>query len=57
MENTVDGAASAASNEQSAVRNAKPAATLKLVLLWLAVGIPMVWGIMNALQDVQTLFP
>lgn len=57
MENTLDGAAGAALGEQSAVRNANSAAsTLKLVLLWLAVGIPMLWGILKALQEVQPLF-
>jgi hypothetical protein len=57
MENTMDGAAGATSSEQSAVRNARSAASLKLVLLWIAVGIPMLWGIMKALENVQTLFP
>jgi hypothetical protein len=58
MENTLNGAADAPLSEQSAVQNAKnPASTLKLVLLWLAVSIPMLWGIMKALEDVQTLFP
>jgi hypothetical protein len=58
MENTLDSAAGAPLSEQSAVQNAKSAAsTLKLVLLWLAVGIPMLWGMMKALEDVQTLFP
>ncbi len=58
MENTLNGAADAPLSDQSAVQNAKSAAsTLKLVLLWLAVSIPMLWGIMKALEDVQTLFP
>jgi len=58
MENTLDGTAGASLSEQSAVQNAKSAAsTLKLVLVWLAVGIPMLWGMMKALEDVQTLFP
>lgn len=57
MENTLDGAARAALGEQSAVRNANSAASaLKFVLLWLAVGIPMLWGILKALQEVQPLF-
>jgi hypothetical protein len=57
MENTLDGAAGAALNEQPAVQNAKSeASTFKLVLLWLAVSIPMLWGIVKALQEVQPLF-
>jgi hypothetical protein len=57
MENTLGGAAGPALSEPSAVQNAKSAAsTLKLVLLWLAVSIPMLWGILKALEDVQPLF-
>jgi hypothetical protein len=57
MENTLDGAAGAALSEQPAVQNSKSAAsTFKLVLLWLAVSIPMLWGIVKALQEVQPLF-
>jgi len=38
------------------VQNAKGAgSTLKLVLVWLAVGIPMLWGMMKALEDVPAL--
>ena len=58
MENTLQGAAGAPLAEQSAVQNAKGAAsTLKLVLVWLAVSVPMLWGIMKALEDVRNLFP
>jgi hypothetical protein len=57
MENTLDNAAGAALSEQSAVQNAKNGASLKLVLVWLAVSIPMLWGILKALEDVQTIFP
>ena len=58
MENTLDSAAGAPSIEQSAVQNTQSAAAkLKLVLLWLAVGIPMLWGMMKALENVQTIFP
>ncbi len=57
MENAVNGGAGAALSEQPALQNAKSAATaLKLVLLWLAVSIPMLWGVLNALQEVQPLF-
>jgi hypothetical protein len=58
MENTLEGAADASVTEQSAVQNTKSAAsTLKLVMVWLAVSIPMLWGIMKALEDVRHLFP
>jgi hypothetical protein len=58
MENTLERAADASLAEQSAVQNARnAAATLKLVLVWLAVSIPMLWGIMKALEDVGKLFP
>jgi hypothetical protein len=55
MEDILDGAAGAPSSE-TAVQNAQSAAsTLKLVLIWLAVGIPMLWGMMKALEDVPAL--
>jgi len=55
MENTLNGAAGALS-EQSAVQNTKSTASaLKLVLVWIAVGIPMLWGMMKALEDVASL--
>ena len=58
MENTLQGAAAASLAEQSALQNTKSAAsTLKLVLVWLAISIPMLWGIMKALENVQTIFP
>ena len=58
MENTLQGAADASVAEQSAVQNTKSAAcTLRLALVWLAVSIPMLWGIMKALEDVRNLFP
>jgi len=70
MENTMDGAArrdegaarggegAARGGERSAVQNTISAGSkLKLVLLWLAVCIPMVWGVMKALEDVRKLLP
>lgn len=57
MENTLKGAAGAALSDQSAVQNdASATSALKLVLVWLAVSIPMLWGIMKALEEVQPLF-
>jgi hypothetical protein len=58
MENTLQGTAGAPLAERSALQNTKGAAsTLKLVLIWAAVSIPMLWGIMKALENVQTIFP
>jgi hypothetical protein len=57
MENTLAGAAGASGSEQPAVQNEKNVvATLTFVLLWIAVAIPMLWGIMKALDNVETLF-
>jgi hypothetical protein len=54
MEDTITGTAeeSRALGERSAVQNTS---TLKLVLLWLAVGLPLLWGVMKALEDVGNL--
>jgi hypothetical protein len=58
MENTLESLADASLTGQSAVQNTKTAASaLKLILVWLAVSIPMLWGIMKALENVQTIFP
>jgi hypothetical protein len=58
MDDTLDSAASASLSGQSALQNARSAAsTLKLALVWLAVSIPMLWGAMKALENVQTIFP
>jgi hypothetical protein len=58
MENTLGGAARGSSAKQSAVQNVKSGASmLKLVLLWLAVGIPLLWGVMKALQEPGNLMP
>jgi hypothetical protein len=57
MENTLGGAARGSIAEQSAVQNKSGASMLKLVLLWLAVGIPLLWGVMKALQEPGNLMP
>ncbi len=58
MENMLDGAARGSIARQSAVQNVKSGASIsKLVLLWLAVGIPMLWGVMKALQEPGNLMP
>jgi hypothetical protein len=55
MENTLEGAAGASLSDQSAVQNAKSDSSLKLLLVWLAVSVPMLWGMMKALEDVPAL--
>jgi hypothetical protein len=57
MENAMSGAEGVAlSGDQSAVQNSSAASSkLKLLLLWLAVGLPLLWGAMKALEDIGSL--
>jgi hypothetical protein len=57
MENTMSGAEGAAlSEDQTAVQNSSGVSSkFKLVLLWLAVGLPLLWGAMKALEDIGSL--
>jgi hypothetical protein len=58
MENTIDAADESPSRGgRSAVQNAGSTNALKLGLLWLVVGLPLLWGVMKALEDVGNLFP
>jgi hypothetical protein len=61
MENTLNGSAGriALDANKSALRNAGRSTIkqLKLVMLWLAVLLPLVWGAMDAVRDVRVLFP
>jgi hypothetical protein len=58
MENTLDGAARGSEDEQSALQNTHGGAFMfKLVMLWLAVGIPLLWGAIKALQEPGNLLP
>ena len=58
MENTITGAdVSRSQGERSAVQNASSTSALKLGLLWLVVGLPLLWGVMKALEDLGNLFP
>jgi hypothetical protein len=41
--------------DRPALQNAQYAATLRLMLVWLVVSIPMLWGMMKALEDVPAL--
>jgi len=58
VENTIEAAdRSRSRGERSAVQNATSTSALKLGLLWLVVGLPLLWGVMKALEDVGNLFP
>ena len=60
MENTVTGTAGETQSrgKRSALQNTGTStSTLKLVLLWLAVGLPLLWGVIKALQDPGNLIP
>ncbi len=61
MENTISRSAGRIGLEcqQSALRNTGRSTIkqLKLVMLWLAVLLPLVWGAMDAVRDVRYLFP
>ncbi|HEX3912384.1 MAG TPA: hypothetical protein VHW71_02655 [Steroidobacteraceae bacterium] len=60
MDNMVSGTAagSMSREEQTALQNRGGiGATLKLVLLWLAVMLPMVWGVMHVLDGTLVLVP
>jgi hypothetical protein len=57
MESTINGiAARPESRTDPALQNSDKSATLKLWLLWLAVSLPLLWGVMKALEDVPYLF-
>jgi hypothetical protein len=52
MENSITGTPDeASSRDQSAVQNSTFASKLKLAALWLAVGLPLLWGVMKTLED------
>jgi hypothetical protein len=44
--------------QESAVRNAGSSAAQKLTvfLLWAAVSVPLIWGVMKAWEEVQPMF-
>ena len=58
MEKASSGAAGETGSRggQSALQNRSTSTTtLKLVFLWLVVGLPLLWGVIEALQDVRFL--
>jgi hypothetical protein len=60
MVNTISGTAAQSLRQAAptAVRNVHKSAnqTVKLLLVWAAVSVPMAWGVMKALEDVKYLF-
>jgi hypothetical protein len=57
MENTMSGSAARTETESDRpARQHSIGSGVKLWLLWLAVGLPMLWGVMKALEDVRNLF-
>jgi hypothetical protein len=58
MESTLGGAARGSVANEPAVQNTNSGPSmLKLALLWLAVGIPLLWGVMKALLEPGNLLP
>jgi hypothetical protein len=58
MHNTLGGAARGSVGEKSAEQNIDSGPFMfKLVMLWLAVGIPLLWGAIKALQEPGNLLP
>ena len=61
MENTISRSAGriALDANKSALRNTGRSTVkqLRLILLWIAVLLPLVWGAMDAVRDVRYLFP
>jgi hypothetical protein len=57
MENSITGnPGETLTRPQSAVQNSSTSTNrLKLAILWLAVGLPLLWGVMKALQDAGNL--
>jgi hypothetical protein len=57
MENTISSNNGLAlAPQQSAVQDASSSSSkLKLALIWLAVGLPLLWGAMKALEDIGNL--
>ncbi|HEY2779158.1 MAG TPA: hypothetical protein VGI90_00170 [Steroidobacteraceae bacterium] len=59
MDNTMRGAPEAAltPGEQSAVQNSQGTGKLKLLLVWLAVALPLIWGVIKTLEDGIDIMP
>jgi hypothetical protein len=56
MENTMSSIDAALPHDRSAVRNGHASTgRIKLLLLWLAVGLPLLWGAMKALENIGSL--
>jgi hypothetical protein len=56
MENTMHSVGATPAHDQSAVRNGSLATSrIKLILVWLAVGLPLIWGAIEAFSDTGNL--
>ena len=56
MVNTMSRADAGVPLKQSAVRNSAAfAGKIKLILIWLAVGLPLLWGAFKALENIGSL--
>jgi hypothetical protein len=55
MQNTMSSVGEALSRERTAVQNGSSTSKIKLTLVWLAVGLPLLWGAMKALEDIGSL--
>jgi hypothetical protein len=56
MVNTMSRADAGVPPQQSAVRNSAAfAGKIKLILVWLAVGLPLLWGAVKALENIGSL--
>jgi hypothetical protein len=56
MENAMSGMAARTQTESQRTARQQSGSVVKLWLLWLAVGLPLLWGVMKALEDVPHLF-
>jgi hypothetical protein len=55
MENTMSSVGEAPARERTAVQNGSSTSKIKLVMVWLSVGLPLLWGAMKALEDIGSL--
>jgi hypothetical protein len=55
MENTMSSVGEALAHERTAVQNGSSTSKIKLTLIWLAVGLPLLWGAIKALEDIGSL--
>jgi hypothetical protein len=56
MDHAMSGIAARTQTESQRTARPQSGSVVKLWLLWLAVGLPLLWGVMKALEDVPYLF-